>query len=133
MFFKKKDKPKATQITDANFNQMIAENRQGVLLDFYADWCGPCKVLGPIIDELSDDYKGRVLIGKVNVDQNPKLSELFKIKSIPTLAFIKDQKLIEVLNGLVPKPNLEEMLDDLIQYTFEEGRVKQHWTNTTKP
>ncbi len=120
MFFKKKDKPKAPQITEANFNQMIADHPQGVLLDFYADWCGPCKILGPIIDELSEEYKGRVLVGKVNVDQNPKLSELFKVKSIPTLAFIKEQKLVEVLRGLVPKPNLEEMLDDLIQFSFDE-------------
>ena len=120
MFFKKKDKPKAPQITDDTFNEMVLETSQGALIDFYADWCGPCKMLGPIIDELSVDFKDRVVIGKVNVDQNPKLSEYFKVKSIPTLIFIKNKQVLERINGMVPKPNLEEMLEDLIVYKFEE-------------
>lgn len=120
MFFKKKDKPKAPQITDDTFEEMVLNTPQGALLDFYADWCGPCKMLGPIIDELSVDFKDRVVIGKINVDQNPKLSAHFKVKSIPTLIFIKNKQVLERLNGLVPKPNLEEMLEDLIVYQFEE-------------
>lgn len=118
MFFNKKPKYQAPQITDATFHQFI-ETDKGILIDFYADWCGPCKVLGPIIDELAQENEGRVEIVKVNTEQNPQLSQLFKIKSIPTIAFIKDKKLIEVRNGLVPKPNLQEMIEDLIAFEFE--------------
>ena len=118
MFFKKKPKYKAPQITDDTFHEFI-ETDKGILIDFYADWCGPCKVLGPIIDELAKENEGRVEIVKVNTETNPKLSQLFKIKSIPTIAFLKDKKLIEVRNGLVPKPNLQEMIEDLIVFQFE--------------
>jgi len=121
MFFSKKDKPKAPQVTDDNFNEMVADQPQGVLLDFYAEWCGPCKALGPIIDELAEEYKGRALVAKVNVDQNPHLSQHFKVKSIPTIIFIKNKQVLDRFNGLIPKPNLEEMLDDLIAYTFDES------------
>lgn len=119
MFFKKKPKYKAPQITDATFQEFI-ETDKGIIIDFYADWCGPCKVLGPIIDELAQENEGRVEIVKVNTETNPKLSQLFKIKSIPTIAFLKDKKLIEVRNGLVPKPNLQEMIEDLIAFEFED-------------
>lgn len=119
MFFKKKQKFHAPQVTDATFHELIKTD-QGILIDFYADWCGPCKVLGPIIDELAQENKGRVKIVKVNTESNPKLSQLFKIKSIPTIAFIKDKKLIEIRNGLVPKPNLQEMIEDLILFQFNE-------------
>jgi len=121
MFFSKKDKPKAPQVTVDNFNEMVADQPQGVLLDFYAEWCGPCKALGPIIDELAEEYKGRALVAKVNVDQNPHLSQHFKVKSIPTIIFIKNKQVLDRFNGLIPKPNLEEMLDDLIAYTFDES------------
>lgn len=119
MFFKKKPKYKTPQVTDDTFHQLL-ETDKGILIDFYADWCGPCKVLGPIIDELAEENEGRVEIVKVNTETNPKLSSLFKIKSIPTIAFIKDKKLIEVRNGLVPKPNLQEMIEDLIVFQFDE-------------
>jgi thioredoxin 1 len=119
MFWNKKEqKAPAPQLTDATFNEAI-ETDKGILLDFYASWCGPYKVLSPIIDELAAEYKDRVVIAKVDSEKNPNLSNFFKIKSIPTLVFIKDKKLIEVINGLVPKPNLKEMIDDLIEYQFE--------------
>ncbi|MEE9439832.1 MAG: thioredoxin [Saprospiraceae bacterium] len=119
MFGKKKDKVKAIEITDKSFNELI-ETDKGILLDFYAAWCGPCKVMGPIIDELSVKYKDQAIIGKVDTEINHELSGFFKIKSIPTLVFIKDKKVIEVINGLVPKPNLEEMIEDLIKFEFAE-------------
>ena len=119
MFFKKKDKPKAPEVSDATFNELI-ETPQGILLDFYATWCGPCKVLSPIIDELAEEFKGRAVIAKVNVDSNPELASFFKVRSIPTLIFIKEKKMLERINGLVPKPNLEEMLEDLIAYEVSE-------------
>ena len=119
MFWKKKEKNPAPQLTDANFNEAVQTDK-GILLDFYADWCGPCKVMSPIIDELAEEFKDRAIIAKVNSETNPNLSAHFRIKSIPTLIFIKDQKVIEVINGMVPKPNLQEMIEDLIAYEFEE-------------
>ncbi|MEM9548214.1 MAG: thioredoxin [Bacteroidota bacterium] len=119
MFWKKKKSEPAPQLTDATFNEAIQTDK-GILLDFYASWCGPCKVLSPIIDELAEEYKDRAIIAKVDSERNPQLSTHFRIKSIPTLIFIKDKKVIEVINGLVPKPNLQEMIEDLIAYEFEE-------------
>jgi len=117
MFFKKKPKYHAPQVTDDTFNDLI-ETDKGILIDFYASWCGPCKILGPIIDELAQENEGRVHIVKVNTETNPKLSNFFKIRSIPTIAFLKDKKLIEIRNGMIPKPNLQEMIEDLIAYEF---------------
>lgn len=115
MFWKKKEKELyAAVIDDNNFEELVAKSDLPVLIDFWAAWCGPCKVIGPIIEELAEEYQGRVLIGKVNVDQNPQLSGYFKIKSIPTLLFIKNGQLIERFSQLIPKPNLSEMLDDLV-------------------
>lgn len=119
MFWKKKDKYKAPHITDQEFKEIVENTDKGILLDFYASWCGPCQVLGPIIDELSEEFGDRVIIAKVNSETNPQLSNFFKVKSIPTLVFLKDQKLLEVINGLVPKPNLSEMIEDLIAYEFD--------------
>ena len=83
-------------------------------MDFYADWCGPCKILGPIIDELAEEYEGRALVVKVNTERNPKLSQHFKIKSIPTILFVHKGELVERYAGLIPKPNLEEILEEYI-------------------
>lgn len=121
MFFRKKDKPKATNITLQNFNEVVSQKDTAILLDFHASWCGPCKVLGPFVDELAGDFKDRAIIGKINIDQSPQLAQQFKVRSVPTLLFIKNRKVLERINGLVPKPNLAEMMEDLIAYNdFEE-------------
>lgn len=115
MFWKRKPKYQAPQITDANFNEIVINSEVPVLLDFYADWCGPCKVIGPIINELAQEYESRALVAKVHTERNPLLSQHFKIKSIPTLLFINKGQLVERYQGLVPKPNLEEILEEYIQ------------------
>ncbi len=114
MFWNRKPKFETTQVTDANFNELVAKSEVPVLLDFYADWCGPCKVLGPIIDELAEEYQGKALVAKVNTEVNPQLSQHFKIKSIPTIMFVHQGQLVERFQGLIPKPNLEEILEEYI-------------------
>jgi len=106
---------------------MIAAAPGPILLDFYAAWCGPCKILGPFIDELAEEYEGRALVAKINVDTNPGLSQHFKVKSMPTLIFISEGKVAERFQGLVPKPNLEELLNAYIEDpTVIENTAKQN-------
>ena len=115
MFWKKKkEKKHAAHISDHNFQELVAHSDLPVLVDFWSGGCGPCKVIGPIIDELAGEFEGRALIAKVNAAENPRLSSYFKVKSVPTLMFIKNGQLIERFSGLVPKPNLAEMIEDLI-------------------
>ncbi len=121
MFWKKKPKYPTTQITDVNFNELVGSSKVPVLLDFYASWCGPCKVLGPVIDELAEEYEGRALVAKVNTEVNPQLSQHFKIKSIPTIMFVNNGKVVERFQGLVSKPNLEEILDAYISISQEQN------------
>ncbi len=118
MFWKKKSKYPTTQITDTTFNEMVLNSEVPVLLDFYADWCGPCKMLSPIIDELAEEYEGKALVAKINTENNPLLNEHFNIKSIPTLVMIDKGDIVERFQGIIPKPNLEELLDGYINGTL---------------
>lgn len=113
-WFGKKSKFEILHVTDDNFEELVVKCQTPVFLDFYADWCGPCKILSPIIDELAEEYHGRLLVAKVNTEQNPKLSALFKVKSIPTMLMLYKGGLMERFNGLIPKPNLEEIFDEYL-------------------
>jgi thioredoxin 1 len=101
---------KAIEITDANF-QEIMKSEQPVLVDFWAEWCGPCKMIGPIVEELAGDYEGKAVIGKVDVDSNPAVATQFGIRSIPTLLIFKDGKIVDKQVGAVPKAVLAQKLD----------------------
>ena len=101
---------KAIEITDANFDEIINTDKP-VLVDFWAEWCGPCKMIGPVVEELANDYEGKAIIGKVDVDTNPNTSAKFGIRSIPTLLVIKNGQIVEKQVGAVPKSVLSQKLE----------------------
>jgi thioredoxin 1 len=102
---------KITTLTDTNFDQSVIKSSQPVLVDFWAEWCGPCKRLGPTIDELATDYDGRVTIGKLNVDDNPSVAGRFSIRGIPTLLLFKGGQIVEQVVGLADKDSLKKLID----------------------
>lgn len=100
----------ALEITDANFEEVVMKSDKPVLIDFWAEWCGPCRMVGPIVDELSKDYEGKAVIGKVNVDNNPDVSVRFGIRNIPAMLFFKNGQVVDKQIGAVPKSILENKL-----------------------
>ncbi|SES84240.1 thioredoxin [Anaerobranca gottschalkii] len=102
---------KALEITSANFNQEVLESEVPVLVDFWAPWCGPCKMLSPIIDQLVDEYGDKLKIVKVNVDENPDLAGDYGIMSIPTLILFKNGEEVETISGFMPKNKLMEKIN----------------------
>ncbi|MDF2158992.1 thioredoxin [Algoriphagus sp. CAU 1675] len=101
---------KAIEITDANFEEVIKTDKP-ILVDFWAEWCGPCKMIGPIVEEMAGDYEGKAIIGKVDVDTNPGVAQAFGIRSIPTLLFFKGGQIVDKQVGAVPKAILTQKLD----------------------
>jgi thioredoxin 1 len=101
----------AITLTESNFDREVNNSDKPVLVDFWAEWCGPCKMIGPVVEELASDYDGKAVIGKVDVDSNPNTSAKFGIRSIPTLLVIKNGKIVEKQVGAVPKSVLTQKLD----------------------
>ena len=100
------------QLTSKNFDDQVLNAEGPVLVDFYADWCPPCRALGPTIDELADDYAGRATVGKVNVDESPDLASRYGIRSIPTVLLFIDGRVAQKLVGVTPKQAFEDALDE---------------------
>jgi thioredoxin 1 len=101
----------ALEITDSNFEEVVLKSDKPVLVDFWAEWCGPCRMVGPIVEELAKEYEGKAVIGKVNVDHNPNISMNFGIRNIPTLLFFKNGEVVDKQVGAVPKANLAAKLN----------------------
>ena len=97
---------KPIEITDANFQKEVIESTVPVLVDFWAVWCGPCKMIAPVVEEIANEYDGKLKVGKVDVDNNPEVPLKFGIRSIPTIMIFKGGKVVEQIIGAVPKRNL---------------------------
>lgn len=104
----------AFEFTDTNFQETALSQGTVSVIDFWAEWCGPCRLVGPIIDELSGEYQDKVRIGKLNVDHNPQVSMQFGVRSIPTILFIKDGKVVDKQVGTTTKANLKQKIEALL-------------------
>jgi len=100
----------ALEFTDGNFQAEVLENDKLTMIDFWAEWCGPCRAIGPVVDELAKEYDGKVKVGKVNVDLNPNVSMQYGITSIPAILFIKGGKVVDKQIGAVPKSVLDKKI-----------------------
>ena len=102
------------EFKENSFRENVIDSDKPVLVDFWAEWCGPCKMLTPTINELADEYLGKAIIGKINVDNNPTIASEYGIRSIPSLLFFKDGKVQNQIMGAVSKTDIAEALDNLI-------------------
>ena len=103
----------ALQITDGNFKEMIAGDKP-VVIDFWAEWCGPCRMVGPVVEELANEYKDKAIIGKMDVDENVEVTEEYGVRNIPTILFFKNGNLVDKQIGAASKSLLEEKLKKLL-------------------
>ena len=101
----------ALEFTDANFQSNVLESEKLSVVDFWAEWCGPCRAIGPVIEDLSKQYEGKVNVGKVNLDYNPEVSIKYGVTSIPAILFIKNGQLVDKLIGAQPKANFVKKIE----------------------
>ncbi len=99
------------EVTDSSFQQEVLESEQTVLVDFWAPWCGPCRMVAPVVEEISEQYAGQVKVVKVNTDENPNVASQYGIRSIPTLMIFKDGQRVDMVVGAVPKTTLANTLE----------------------
>jgi thioredoxin 1 len=104
----------ALEINDTNFEELVLKADKPVIIDFWAEWCGPCRIIGPIINEIAEEYKDKAIVGKVDVDNNPNIAARFGIRNIPTVLFFKNGIVADKQVGAVPKANFINKLDKLL-------------------
>ncbi len=102
------------QLSDMSFDGEVLQSEKPVMVDFWAPWCGPCRMLSPLVDELSKEYDGKIKVGKLNTDENVQVATRYKISGIPTLLFFKGGKVIDQLVGVHTKPDIKKRLDSLL-------------------
>lgn len=102
------------EITDSNFKSEVLDSPVPVVVDFWAPWCGPCRMLGPVVEELAEEYRGRVKVGKLNTDENPRASSALRISAIPTVLFFKDGGLADGVAGVQSKAELRRRIEALL-------------------
>ena len=100
-----------THLTDANFDEEVTDAEGLALVDFWAEWCGPCKMIAPTIEELAEEYRGRLKVCKLDVDSNPRTAQRFAVRSIPSLLYFKDGQVVETVVGAVRKQRLAEVIE----------------------
>ncbi len=101
----------ALELTDNNFEELVLKSDKPVMVDFWAEWCGPCRMVGPVVEEMSKEYEGKAVIGKVNVDNNAQISMKYGIRNIPTILFFKNGEVVDRSVGAVPKAQLAQKLE----------------------
>lgn len=106
---------KTILLDDQNFESEVLNSTSPVLVDFWAEWCGPCRALAPTIEEIAQEYEGRLKVGKLNVDENPGAPSAFEIRSIPTLILFRDGAVIERVVGALPKGQITELIDSALE------------------
>jgi thioredoxin 1 len=104
----------ALELTDTNFDEIVLKSEIPVIVDFWAEWCGPCRMVGPIVSDIAEEYRDRAIVGKVDVDSNPSVSARYGIRNIPTVLFFKDGKVADKQVGAVPKSNFVNKLEALL-------------------
>lgn len=104
----------ALEFTDANFQETVLGSEKLTIVDFWAEWCGPCRMVGPIVQEIGQEYEGKVVVGKLDVDSNPGVSVKFGIRNIPTILFFKNGEVVDKQVGAVPKQILVNKLEALM-------------------
>ena len=102
----------ALELTDANFEEQVINSDKPVMVDFWAEWCGPCRMVGPVVEEMHNEYEGKAVIGKVNVDHNPAVSAKYGIRNIPTVLFFKNGEVVDKQVGAAPKSAYSQKLED---------------------
>ena len=103
----------ALQVTDANFDELVNSGKP-MVLDFWAEWCGPCRMVGPVVEEIAKDFEGRAVVGKVNVDNNPQISMQFGIRNIPALLYFKNGEVVDKQVGAAAKSVFQAKIDSLL-------------------
>ena len=103
---------KVVTVSDAEFEQTVLKSEKPVMLDFWAEWCQPCKMLTPTVEELAGDFEGQILVGKLNVDDNPNTATTYGIRGIPTLLFLKDGKVVQQIVGVKSKAEIKKIIEE---------------------